>query len=258
MIGNFVIKNKAGIKIRGVINKPKGSGKIPCVVFCHGFTGNRMEHHYMFVSIAKALESINVASIRFDFTGSGESDGEFIDMSISTEIEDCQAVIEFCQTLDYIDKSNINILGFSMGGTIAVVNSANNTDVIKNTILISPAVDMYNLFISEVREEKLTTLIEKNYINFDGNLLSKKAVDDAFNYNIFNYVKQITQNVLIVHGTNDKSVPPMYSKKIEEILQYKARLKFVKGADHCYTTPEYHNELIEEIVSFAENNILIH
>lgn len=257
MIENFVINNRRNIKIRGVVNKPDFSGKFPCVVFCHGFTGNKIEHHFMFVDIARALEKLNIAAVRFDFTGSGESDGNFKEMTITTEVEDCEAVLEYCKTLDYVDRENINILGFSMGGTIAIINSAKHLDIIKNTILISPATDMYGLFIAAVREEKLDILLEKNYVNFDGNLLSKKAIDDAFNYRIFDYIKKMKQNILIVHGTNDESVPPMSSEKIKEILKNKVQLKFVRGAGHCYSEPQYHNELMHAIIAFVESSIKI-
>src|SRR5690606_7224053 len=102
--------------IRGTVHIPEGfTGARPCLIFCHGFTANRDEPHFMFVKIARALEKIGVVSIRFDFLGSGESDGEFCDMTINTEVEDCKAVIAYAKSLEFIDENNINLLGFSKG-----------------------------------------------------------------------------------------------------------------------------------------------
>src|SRR2546426_5960176 len=49
----------------------------PGVVLFHGFTGDRMESHWLFVKCSRALALAGIASLRFDFYGSGESEGEF-------------------------------------------------------------------------------------------------------------------------------------------------------------------------------------
>lgn len=256
MVESFEIENKVGLKIRGIINKPEGQGKFPCLVYCHGFTGHKLETHAMFVKIARMLEKQNVVSIRFDFTGSGESDGEFRDMSMTTEIEDCEEVLKFCSTLSFVDKDNINILGFSMGGAIAVVNSVINLNLIKNTILISPAVNMYGLVVSQIKGERLHKLYQDKVVNFDGYLLSEKAIDDIFNYKIFDYAKEIKQNTLIIHGTCDESVAPLYSEKLQEIIGDNARLVYINGASHCYYEIDEQNQLLNHILDFCKSNIV--
>ncbi|WP_333861938.1 alpha/beta hydrolase family protein [Clostridium sp.] len=256
MVENFEIKDDQNKSIRGIINRPDISGKVPCIIFCHGFMGNKLGHNFMFVKMARTLEKLNVASVRFDFMGSGESDGDFKDVTISSEVEDCKKVLKSVNSLDYIDKENINILGFSMGAAIAVVIASTYSNIIKNSILISAGFNMYDIFISEVTGDKLYEFLEKGHINFENNILSEKAMDDAFNYRIFDYLKGMKGNTLIVHGTEDKSVYPLYARKIYQLLSGKAKLKFIKGSDHCYSSPEYYAELVEEIVQFVKKHII--
>jgi len=256
MVDNFEIKGEQNGSIRGIINRPSISGKIPCIIFCHGFMGNKLGHNFMFVKIARTLEKLNIASIRFDFRGSGESDGDFKDITISSEVEDCKRVLQFANSLDYIDKNNINILGFSMGAAIAVVIASSYSNIIKNSILMSAGFNMYDIFISEATGDRLYEFLEKGYINFENNILSEKAIEDAFNYRVFDYLKDMKGNTLIIHGTEDKSVYPLYARKIQQLLGSKAKLKFIKGADHCYSSPEYYAELVKEIVLFVKEYII--
>ena len=59
----------------------------PIVILCHGFTGNR--NGGLERGIAHELESLGIASIRFDFNGHGESEGEFMfGISMGYEIKD--------------------------------------------------------------------------------------------------------------------------------------------------------------------------
>lgn len=256
MLQSFEVENEIKFKIRGIINKPESRGKFPCLVYCHGFTGHKLETHAIFVKIARMLEKQNVVSVRFDFTGSGESDGEFQNMSMTTEVRDCEEVLKFCSNLSFVDKDNINILGFSMGGAVAIINSAINSNLIKNTILISPAVHMYGLIVSQIKGERLNKLWQDGVVNFDGYLLSQKAIDDIFNYKIFDYAKSIEQNTLIIHGTCDESVAPLYSKKLQEIIGDNARLVYINGASHCYYEINEQSQLLNHILNFFKSNVI--
>ncbi|KLU63127.1 hypothetical protein CEB3_c04770 [Peptococcaceae bacterium CEB3] len=52
--------------------------EIPAVILFHGFTGTKLEPHRLLLKISHALEKLGFASFRFDFLGSGESDGALV------------------------------------------------------------------------------------------------------------------------------------------------------------------------------------
>jgi len=58
------------------------------VIFCHGFTGNKAESGRLFVQTARALQKAGINALRFDFMGSGDSSGEFHQMTPNTQIQD--------------------------------------------------------------------------------------------------------------------------------------------------------------------------
>ena len=80
-----------GHTLRGLFSTPDGEFKDLLVMF-HGFTGHMNENGLMFKQITKTLTNIDIATLRYDFRGSGISDGEFDDFTLFTEIEDARKI----------------------------------------------------------------------------------------------------------------------------------------------------------------------
>ena len=70
-----------------------GSHKV--VVLCHGFASTRNGFHFR--EIAKALARKHVGSLRFDFSGNGDSEGTFELGNYATEAKDVRAAVTFLQ-----------------------------------------------------------------------------------------------------------------------------------------------------------------
>lgn len=249
MIENFCIKSSKNINIRGVLNIPETKRKKPpCIIYCHGFMGNRIEHNFMFVRIEKAVSGLGIASVRFDFSGSGESGGNFEDTTISSEIDDLQCVFKFIRSKNIIDVSNISVLGYSMGGAVSIAFSSKARKVIKSTILISPAVNIYNVLASgEFRNQSII---------FESLKVKKSVLDDVSNYDFYSCAKHIKGAVLITHGTDDLSVKSEYSRKLYEKVTGNVYLKLIEGASHGYDTPESMSKLVGAICDFSKKEIL--
>jgi pimeloyl-ACP methyl ester carboxylesterase len=73
-----------GLTLRSTLHIPDGreTSRLPTVVFVHGFANNRMENR-SFVQMSRLLENEGMASVRFDLSGHGESDGDFFDVTIT-------------------------------------------------------------------------------------------------------------------------------------------------------------------------------
>ena len=101
-------------RLKAIIQKPElqPGEKCPMVVFCHGFSGRK--EGPLFELVADTLQAHGIASIRFDFNGHGESEGEFVDMTVPNEIEDAKKVVEYVSNLSYV--SSLAIAGHSQGG----------------------------------------------------------------------------------------------------------------------------------------------
>lgn len=129
----FTFKS-GGQRVAGTLTLPRGAGKSPGVVMCHGFTGNRIEAHFIFVKTSRALARAGIASLRFDFRGSGESAGEFREMTVPREIADARAAIRAIARQSRIDTKRIGIMGLSLGGCVAA-NAASREPLVGSLAL---------------------------------------------------------------------------------------------------------------------------
>ena len=103
--------------LHGVVTTPdtvKKSQKIPTVIIFHGLTSNKDKKLY--TTLADSLAAHGIASVRFDFNGHGESEGDFKKMSLDNELEDARRVMTFTKKLPFVGK--IGLIGHSQGGLL--------------------------------------------------------------------------------------------------------------------------------------------
>lgn len=118
MIKPVVFKNQ-NQELVGILHLPddlKPDEKNPGIVMFHGFTGNKTEAHRLFVQVARKLCKSGFIVFRFDFRGSGDSDGEFEDMTLPSEVDDAEAALTFLIKQRGIDRRKVGVIGLSMGG----------------------------------------------------------------------------------------------------------------------------------------------
>ena len=102
------------------------AGREKLVIISHGYTGNKQESARLFVTMARTLAANGINALRFDFMGSGDSSGEFYEMSPNTEIRDLLSVIAWARKMKYRD---IGLIGLSFGGAVSICTSAQSPDV---------------------------------------------------------------------------------------------------------------------------------
>lgn len=93
---------------------------VPLVVLAHGHGGTRDESG-AFTRVAQALAENGIASIRVDFSGCGESDEPFTENFLTNMLADVHASREFAIQQPRIDAERVGILGYSMGGRLAML-----------------------------------------------------------------------------------------------------------------------------------------
>ena len=95
----------------------------PLVVMLHGHGGTRNEAGG-YTRVAEGLAARGIASIRMDFPGCGDSTESFTNNNLSNMLLDIEASRDFAMTQPQVDKSRLGLLGYSMGGRLALVHAA--------------------------------------------------------------------------------------------------------------------------------------
>ncbi|WP_133512267.1 alpha/beta hydrolase [Candidatus Thiosymbion oneisti] len=135
-----------GQTLVGILTEPETTPPYPIVVMLHGFSGNKdgfsqplqETGETMYGRTARVFAEQGIASLRIDFRGSGESDGDFADMTFTRQISDTLTAIEYAANLPQIDPERMGLLGRSQGGIIAP-STAVKDDRIDSMVLWVPA-----------------------------------------------------------------------------------------------------------------------
>lgn len=246
-----------GLTLRGMLHIPEGiMGKVPIVCIFHGFTGDKMESHFIFVKLSRMLEAKGIASVRFDFAGSGESDGDFIDMTMSHELEEALDILDYAKTLDFVDTNKIGILGLSMGGAIASMLAGIRKEDVHSLCLWAPAGNMGELVTRGHSEEQIDVLRKSGYWDLGGLLLGAGFLEDVLSLDIYAKAAAYDKNVLLLHGDKDQSVPISTSEKYLETYETHAVLHAIEGSDHTFKKKEWEEEVLDYTLGFFEGELL--
>jgi hypothetical protein len=231
-------KNKKGKKIVGILHTPKKEHihhKIPCVIICHGFTGFKEET--WIVNLAKELEDHYIASLRCDFTNSGESEGSWEGLKTSEEIEDLKSMIDYVENINFVDKDKIGVAGHSLGGLVSIV-TASQDPRIKVLVTLSPLDDPNDKPILKVNDmEKWKQAgyhIFKN-IKYIKIKIKYEFFKDLKKFNTSKNVKKVKVPLLILHGDKDAMVPLSHGENIYKNANEPKLLRVIEGANHLFS-----------------------
>jgi pimeloyl-ACP methyl ester carboxylesterase len=121
----------------GMLHLPDGTSCPPLVVFLHGFASNKYGTGRCYVTLAEELSRAGIASLRFDFRGSGDSEGSLANTSFEDLVSDAVTVLRHTQKLEMIDQRRVGLFGSSLGGTVGVL-AAKECGFIQAMVLWSP------------------------------------------------------------------------------------------------------------------------
>jgi pimeloyl-ACP methyl ester carboxylesterase len=239
-----------GAVLRGMEHIPaEAPGKLPAVILFHGFTGNRLEPHRMFLKISRMLETIGYASFRFDFMGSGESDGNFEDMTLSTEIADGNAILDWVRADSRIDPDRVSLLGLSMGGLVASLIAGERPQDVERLILLAPAGNMPSIVQHMQSTQPLAS--EADVFDYGGNLVGRAFAEDFKDLDVYGRAKRYTGPVLLIHGSHDETVPYQVSEQYRDLAYgSNATLRIVQGANHTFDSQRWEGEVMDAIRAF--------
>ena len=216
----YVECESRGLTLRGMLHVPdQRPGKVPFVILFHGFCDDRNEINFVHTELSRRLCERGIASVRFDFAGSGDSDGRFEDMTVSSEVEDGLAILDYVKSLDFVDQSRIAIHGLSMGGCVAsMVAGLRDADVCALS-LWCPAPDVvYNMKHKMLCGVDVSDIEEKGYADYEGLRVGLGFYQDALELDPYAVAAKFTKRVNLVHGDEDVTASIHCSERYKEAI----------------------------------------
>lgn len=249
MIEEATLSNNKGQKLAGILHKNKGGGSV--TVLLHGFTST-MERTSKI--LAEYLET-TVDCLRFDFTGNGRSEGDFLEGTYKQQVNDVHSAIEFLKTKGY---KNFAVIGHSRGGAVAVLSA--NKDVSAVCALSA---------VCDTQATKFKILTGKQYLELEtkGKVtvkwpwltfpIDKKFIKDSEETDVPEAAKKIKAPLLVVHGTKDSMVSKWNGLAIFALAQSKEKYCIkIPGADHLFSNQEHRNAMLYAVKDFLEKHFI--
>ena len=259
-----------GYRLFGVIHDPEVKSNGRGFVFCHPFAEEKLWTHRVFVNFARILAKKGYHVLRFDYMGNGDSEGEFSESSVETNLIDIRSAVEWLQSNRPV-KDATNLLGLRFGATLASMVAGEHENL-SHFIYWEPIIygakymrEMLRINIStqsavyrEIRHNS-EALVEKmksgGTVNIEGYEMGWKMYDQASRLNLIENEKRFDEKTLFVEmnrqdSKKDLKLIPLtkkYSKTtlveaIEEPFWKEIRKYYYKANNLYQVTVDWMNE----------------
>ena len=191
----------------------------PMVLLMHGIFSSK--DYGPMPQLAKGLAEAGIASIRFDFNGHGESEGDFSQMTVPGEIEDALRVYEWVTKDGRFGR--VGIAGHSQGGVVTAMLAGRlgRKAFRGGVVLLAPAGvirdDAIRGSVPGQSSPAGDPLDPPEYIEVWGHHLGRDYIKTAFWLPIYETAAHYKGPACIVHGTSDRTVPYTYGLRFHQL-----------------------------------------
>ena len=210
----------------GVLRIPEGEGPFPLVILSHGFGGS----HAGSEDWAKRFAELGMASFALDFCGGGfgsRSDGTMKEMSVLTEAQDLNAVID--AFLGDARFSSISLWGQSQGGFVSSYVAAQRPQDVCCLVMEYPAFVLQDDAWARALPDGSFPETSRALGVEIGRIYSV----DATSFDIYELMGRYTGPVLLLHGDRDSIVPLRYAERAEGCYE-NCQLVVLQGQNHGF------------------------
>ncbi|SDB65619.1 putative redox protein [Flavobacteriaceae bacterium MAR_2010_188] len=222
------IKNSKGYFLNAHLELPANQRPNHYAVFAHCFTCSStlgaVKH------ISRSLTTHGFGVVRFDFTGLGNSEGEFIESHFSGNVSDLIAVNDFLT--EHYEAPKL-LVGHSLGGAAVLVAAAQLENIVAVATVGAPSeIDHVKHHFSHKIEEILNQ--GETQVNIGGRpfIIDREFIDDFDKIDLPEVVSKMRKPILIMHSPFDKIVGIENAEKLYLTAHHPKSFITLDNADH--------------------------
>ena len=224
-------KNKDGQTLSARLDIPLDSKPLAYALFAHCFTCSK--NTKAIAHISRALTREGLAVLRFDFTGLGESEGDFADTNFSSNVEDLIVAAEFLKSSYQAPEI---LVGHSFGGA-AVLQAAGRIPSATAVVTIAAPSDPQHL--TRALGSATASIQDRGQadVNLAGRTftLKKQFLDDLNFVNMSEALKKLDRALLVLHSPIDETVGIENAARIFQAARHPKSFVSLDKADHLLT-----------------------
>lgn len=227
---NVTVPSSTGLNMAATIDFPSAPPRA-FAVFAHCFAGSR--HTPGASRVSKRLTEHQIATLRFDFPGLGQSEGDFADTSFSQNVEDIEAA---CAWLSENYAAPQLLMGHSLGGA-AALKAATQLPQLRAVATIGAPFDPAHSvlhYADKIGEVDVNGAVP---VTLGGRelVISRGFLEDLAETNPELYLPRIRKPLMLVHSPIDHTVGIDNAQTIFSVTRYPKSLVALDKADHLVT-----------------------
>lgn len=242
---NFSFEGSTGARLAASVDWPDDGRPRAWALFAHCFTCSRLAPGTS--RTCKALAKQGIAGVRFDFTGLGQSEGDFTETTFLTNVAD---LVRAYEVMEERFEAPSLLAGHSLGGA-AALRAAQSMPQVKAVVTMGtpfdPARSLFTFSADEPtgRPRSLTIAAREIPISDDFvRALTENAPES--------YLPSLRRPLLILHSPTDQVVGIDNAQRIFQHARYPKSLVSLDGADHRMTRAGAAQRAADVIRTWAE------
>ena len=245
--------NKDKEQLAGRLELPLDRKPHNFVIFAHCFTCTK--NLTAIRNIGRALTNSGFGVLRFDFTGLGESEGDFENTNFSGNVDD---LVEAAQFLEKKFMAPTLIIGHSLGGAAAIFAASKLASVKAVAVINSPSSPSHVMHLLKDSKHEITKN-GKARVNLGGNdfTIKKQFLDDLENKSLSDVVSNFGKALLILHSPQDKIVGIKNAEEIYKAAHHPKSFISLDRVDHLLSKKEDSQYVGEVIAGWASRYVEI-
>ena len=199
-----------------------------CALFAHCFTCSK--DLKATARISRSLVERGIAVLRFDFTGLGESQGDFAATNFSSNLEDLEAAVDYLRRRHQAPKL---LIGHSLGGAAVLAMAERVPEAAAVATLAAPS-DPKHLSDGILRSAPELAGKEEAEVVLAGRpfRIRRQLLDDLSNQGVLDAVRRLDRALLILHSPIDEVVDIDHARKIYQAARHPKSFVSLDNADH--------------------------
>lgn len=246
-------ENRSGKSLSALLELPVDRHPHSFAIFAHCFTCTK--NLTAVRSISSALASRGFGVLSFDFTGLGESEGDFAEENFSSSVSDLICAAEFLK--DNYDAPSI-VIGHSLGGAAGLL-AASQLDSVKAVVTIgspSSATHVRRLFQEDI-EQVLEAGQAEVSIGGRPFLIKRQFVEDLEKHSLREAIGKMRKAFLFFHSPQDRIVGIENAAELYDAASHPKSFISLDGADHLLSNKKDARYVGDTIGSWASRYIEI-
>ena len=225
-----------GLALSGSLHRPDCK-RPPIVIGLHGLFSSQDSPKQ--IALARACNQSGIAYLRFDHRGCGRSQGDFDKVtSLTSRCRDLNCAIEMIRGWNRT-SGRIGLFGSSMGGTVSLSVAAETRVEAVVTFAAPLRSDVHN----RIHPSDPNSAVKPIYLDAKRSKFDLAGKIDRIN------------NILVVHGDRDETVPVSHAREIYLLAGEPKRLIIQQNGDHRMSDRQHQDDFIREAVTWLKSGL---